>query len=80
MPRLLFVFSSFRMFGNFTYTESNGKHTLNYEEFTNPTVFNYTQEDSPVTAQQSQSWYSHREQYPRFRLFRVNTLGVPIRS
>ena len=37
------------LFGNFTYTESNGKLTLNYEGFTDPTVFNIKVEDKTLT-------------------------------
>ena len=37
------------LFGNFTYTENNGKLTLNYEGFTDPTVFNYKVEDKTLT-------------------------------
>ena len=35
--------------GNFTYSESNGKLTLNYEGFTDPTVFNYKVEGKTLT-------------------------------
>ena len=35
--------------GNFTYSESNGKLTLNYEGFTDPTVFNIKVEGKTLT-------------------------------
>lgn len=35
--------------GNFTYSEGNGKLTLNYEDFTEPTVFNYKVEGKTLT-------------------------------
>lgn len=37
------------LWGNFKYTESDGKLTLNYEGFTDPTVFNYKVEDNTLT-------------------------------
>lgn len=36
------------LWGNFTYTESDGKLTLNYEEY-GPTVFNYKVEGETLT-------------------------------
>lgn len=36
-------------FGNFTYTEGNGKLTLKYEGNTEPTVFNYKIEGKTLT-------------------------------
>ena len=35
--------------GNFTYSESNGKLTLNYEGFTDPTVFNIKVDGKTLT-------------------------------
>ena len=35
--------------GNFTYTEGDGKLTLNYEGFTDPTVFNIKVEGKTLT-------------------------------
>ncbi len=35
--------------GNFTYKEGDGKLTLNYEGFTDPTVFNYKIEGNTLT-------------------------------
>ena len=37
------------LWGNFNYTESDGKLTLNYEGFTDPTVFNYKVEGETLT-------------------------------
>lgn len=37
------------LFGNFTYTEGNGKLTLTYEGATVPTVFNYKLEGKTLT-------------------------------
>ena len=37
------------LFGNFTYTESNGKLTLNYENTTVPTELNYKVEGNTLT-------------------------------
>ena len=37
------------LFGNFTYTESEGKLTLNYEDTTIPTVFNYKMDGKTLT-------------------------------
>ncbi len=37
------------LWGNFTYSENDGKLTLNYEEFTEPTVFNYKVEGETLT-------------------------------
>ena len=37
------------LFGNFTYTESNGQLVLNYEGSTDPTVFNYKLDGKTLT-------------------------------
>ena len=37
------------LWGNFNYTESDGKLTLNYEGFSDPTVFNYKVEGETLT-------------------------------
>ena len=37
------------LFGNFNYKEGDGKLTLSYEGFTDPTVFNYKVEGNTLT-------------------------------
>lgn len=37
------------LWGNFTYKEGDGKLTLTYEGFTDPTVFNYKMEGNTLT-------------------------------
>ena len=37
------------LFGNFKYAEGDGKLTLNYEDMTDPTVFNYKVEGKTLT-------------------------------
>ena len=37
------------LFGNFTYTEGDGKLTLNYEGSTDPTIFNYKLDGKTLT-------------------------------
>lgn len=52
------------LFGNFTYSEADGKLTLNYEG-SDPTVFNYTLEGDVLTILAGESNYGADTQYRR---------------
>lgn len=53
------------LFGNFTYTEGDGKLTLNYAESTEPTVFNYKLEGETLTILAGESNLGSDTEYKR---------------
>lgn len=53
------------LFGNFTYTEGNGKLTLNYEGSTDPTVFNYKLDGKTLTILEGESNWGGDTEYKK---------------
>ena len=53
------------LFGNFTYTEGDGKLTLTYEGSTDPTVFNYKLDGKTLTILAGESNWGSDTDYKR---------------
>ena len=53
------------LFGNFTYTESDGKLTLTYEGLIDPTVFNYKLEGKTLTILAGESNWGGDTEYKK---------------
>ncbi len=53
------------LYGNFTYTESDGKLTLKYESLTEPSVFNYKVEGKTLTILSGESNIGSDTEYKR---------------